>query len=443
MINPKIMILCLSVFSITQVYANQITAETARNQLKPEAMAKIKSAHIDLNSLVNNESNDLIVEFNNNTLKQNTPQSMQQIRNGIANLKLAINRRFQNDAGLTRLRDYNALALTVYRVKDRTTLVKLLNDPDVKAVYPNRLNKMNMAQSLNLIQQPQAFNNKFDGDGSSVVVADTGVDYTHADFGNCSAINTPTSNCRVIQSFDTAEEDNQMDDHGHGTNVSAIVARVAPKTKIIAIDVFNASGSARDSDILAAINWATNNAQTYNIKAINFSLGVSDQNAGICQNSYTTPFSSARAAGIIPVVASGNDGFTEGISTPACTAGAVSVGAVYDSSLGSKDWSSCTDSITSADKIICFSNSGPRLSLLAPGSIINAGGYAMSGTSQATPHVAGAIAVLRANNVSPSESIDQTIRRLQTTGTPITDPRNNLRFSRIDLMAATTGLNVN
>ena len=64
------------------------------------------------------------------------------------------------------------------------------------------------------------------------------------------------------------------------------------------------------------------------------------------------------------------------------------------------------------------------------------------GTSQATPHVAGAIALLRANSVSPTESIDQTISRLKATGKPITDSRTGLVFPRIDLLA-TNGLTVN
>ncbi len=57
--------------------------------------------------------------------------------------------------------------------------------------------------------------------------------------------------------------------------------------------------------------------------------------------------------------------------------------------------------------------------------------------------MAGAIALLRANRVSPTESIDQTISRLKTTGKPITDSRTGLVFPRIDLLAATNGLTIN
>ena len=287
-----------------------------------------------------------------------------------------------------------------------------------------------------------------------MAVLDTGVNYLHSDFG-CTAVNSPSSTCRVVYSFDSAPDDGALDDDGHGSNVSAIVSKVASKTKIIGIDVFRKVrvngqllSSAYDSDIIAGINWAVNNAKTYNIKAINLSLGVPDvKYTSQCSNSsYATAFANARAAGVVPVVASGNDAFSDGISSPACVAGAVRVGAVYDSNIGGVSWGKpvkCTDSTTAADKVACFSNGGSLVTLLAPGAMITAGGYTMGGTSQATPHVAGAIALLRANSVTPTETIDQTINRLRTTGKPITDPRTGLVFPRIDLLAATNGLTIN
>ncbi|WP_220385548.1 S8 family serine peptidase, partial [Klebsiella pneumoniae] len=105
----------------------------------------------------------------------------------------------------------------------------LLNDPNVKAVYPNRINRTTTTESLPLINQPQANTNGFTGEGSSVAVLDTGVNYLHSDFG-CTAVNTPSSTCRVVYSFDSAPDDGTLDDDGHGSNVSAIVSKVATKT---------------------------------------------------------------------------------------------------------------------------------------------------------------------------------------------------------------------
>ena len=106
--------------------------------------------------------------------------------------------------------------------------------------------------------------------------------------------------------------------------------------------------------------------------------------------------SSARAAGILSAVASGNSGNLNAISSPACGPDAISVGAVHAANLGGLSWSTCSDNATAADKVACFSCSSSFLTILAPGVMITAAGITMSGTSQATPHVAGAIAVLAA-----------------------------------------------
>ncbi|SPL72153.1 S8 family serine peptidase [Acinetobacter stercoris] len=470
----KLFILCLGALIISNTYAATNDAESAKKRLLEPAKQKIHKAQIDLNALLKNDSNDLIIEYNVGSTVS-TASGVQK-RNFIASNKQAIRSAYSGAKGLTILRDYNALPLTAYRINNRDTLVQLLNDPNIKAVYPNRINTTNTRESLPLIHQPQTVQNGFTGAGTSVVVVDTGVNYRHADFGNCTGTNTPLGatvregdrlpddTCRVSRAFDLAPDDGALDDDGHGTNVAAIVAQVAPQTKIIGIDVFRTVTSwtgeiqrgAADTDSIAAINWAVNNAQTHNIKAINLSLGTPGRSYNsICENSYTTPFANARAAGIVPVVASGNDNFSNGISSPACTAGAVSVGAVYDVDReNGLTWgpvgNQCTDRIIRADQISCFSNSGRLLTLLAPGALITAGGHTLGGTSQAAPHVAGAIALLRANDVRPldanghiandAETIDQTIARLQDNGVEITDTRNGLNFRRIDLQAATRTL---
>ncbi|MFK8984596.1 S8 family peptidase [Acinetobacter seifertii] len=449
--SKTLLLLGLSTILSTTAFALPLDSKGAKQQLNQAAKQKVFQGKIDLDALVTNESNDLIVEYN---IPSESVATGLERRSYIASNKKNLQSRFNRGVGVQVLRDYNNLPLAFYRVSNREALVDLLNDPNVKAVYPNRINRATTMESLPLINQPQANTKGFNGTGSSVAVLDTGVNYLHSDFG-CTAVNSPSSTCRVVYSFDSAPDDGALDDDGHGSNVSAIVSKVASKTKIIGIDVFRKVrvngqlvSSAYDSDIIAGINWTVNNANTYNIKAINLSLGVSGvKYTSQCSNSsYATAFANARAAGVVPVVASGNDAFPDGISSPACVAGAVRVGAVYDSNIGGVSWGKpvkCTDSTTAADKVACFSNGGSLVTLLAPGAMITAGGYTMGGTSQATPHVAGAIALLRANGVTPAETIDQTINRLRTTGKPITDPRTGLVFPRIDLLAATNGLTTN
>lgn len=441
--SKTLFLLGLCTILSTTASAVPLDAKGAKQQLNQAAKQKVFQGKINLDALVTNESNDLIVEYN---IPSESVATGLERRNYIAANKKNIQSRFNRGVGVQVLRDYNNLPIAFYRISNKEALVDLLNDPNVKAVYPNRINQATTMESLPLINQPQANTKGFNGTGSSVAVLDTGVNYLHSDFG-CTAVNSPSSTCRVVYAFDSAPDDGSLDDNGHGSNVSAIVSKVATKTKIIGIDVFR-SGSAYDSDILAGINWAVNNAKTYNIKAINLSLGIPGvKYKSECSNSsYATAFANARAAGVIPVVASGNDAFPDGISSPACVAGAVRVGAVYDSNIGGVSWGNpvkCSDPTTAADKVACFSNGGSLVTLLAPGAMITAGGYTMGGTSQATPHVAGAIALLRANSVTPTETIDQTINRLKTTGKPITDSRTGLVFPRIDLLAATNGLTVN
>ena len=140
-------------------------------------------------------------------------------------------------------------------------------------------------------------------------------------------------------------------------------------------------------------------------------------------------------AGVVPVVATGNDGYTNKVGTPSCSPDAISVGAVYDANVGGIQSSVCTDAVTAADKVTCFSNSASFVSILAPGGMIQAGGYTMAGTSQASPHVAGAVAVLA--GAFPDENPLQLKTRLVTTGVSVKDVRNGLSFPRLDLGAAT------
>lgn len=390
---------------------------------------------------------DLIVEFDDTAVEQEI--SVQKTRKGIV----------KDDAGILALRasryktlrtqvlnvlpkgesdtliGYSHLPMAFVRVHTRRALDALSQHALVKAIYINEKKYPILTQSLPLINQPSVAAAGEAGTGTTAVVVDTGVDYTRSAFGSCTAPGVPAS-CKVNYYQNIADTSTSLDANGHGTNVSAIVLGVAPGTRVAMFNVFGANTSTSDALIIQAMNWAISNQVAYHIAAINLSLGDSVNYTSPCSksNAYVTPIKNAKTAGIITVAASGNNAYTNGISSPACTPGAVSVGAVYDANVGGLQYSMCTDATTTANQITCFSNSASFLTLLAPGALITAGGYTMAGTSQATPHVVGAVAVLRA--AYPAETLTQTIARLTGTGKLITDPRNGIVTPRIDLLAA-------
>jgi subtilisin family serine protease len=336
------------------------------------------------------------------------------------------------DAERTIERDWEELPLMQVRATTLDAALAMLDRDDVLAAYDIEQYQLTDAQSFPLINQPAAAAAGDVGAGTSVAVLDTGLDYSRADFGNCTAPGVP-STCRVAYAQDFAPSDDSRDDNGHGTNVAGIVGGVAPGAKLIGLDVFT-GGGAWNTDIISAINWSIANRATYHIAALNLSLGGGSSTSPCANDAIGVALAAARTAGIAPVVASGNNGYSNAISSPGCAPAAISVGAVYDSNVGGLGYSNCSDPTTAADKITCFSNSASFLTVLAPGALITAAGYTMAGTSQATPHVAGALAVLRA--AFPGETVDQLVGRLTRTGKPITDPRNGVTKARIDVFAA-------
>ncbi|HEY2735925.1 MAG TPA: S8 family serine peptidase, partial [Polyangiales bacterium] len=339
-----------------------------------------------------------------------------------------------NDVAL--LHQYENLPLLFVRIGSLRAALELAAQPEVLRLHEDAQLQHSLTESLPLIHQPETAAAGKTGAGTAVAVLDTGCDFTRSAFGSCSAAGA--TGCKVAYAKDFASEDNSRDDNGHGTNVSAIVLGVAPSTKILALDVFDGS-SAASSTILQAIDWTIQQRSAYNIVAINLSLGGGLFTSACTSDVFASALANARAAGIVPAVASGNDASSTSIASPACVPAAIAVGAVYDSNVGGLTFPSaaCSDSSTSADKIACFSNSNALLSVLAPGAPITAGGYTMSGTSQATPHVAGALAVVRA--ALPNEALNESVARITGSGPSIVDPRNGISRHRLDLFAAVGG----
>lgn len=341
------------------------------------------------------------------------------------------------------LRDYRQLPMAFLRLRDFAALHRLLSREEVLAVYPDERLERHLAESLPLLGQPQTASIiGHSGAGSMVAILDTGVDYTRSAFGSCTSPGVPSGTCKVIHAEDIAPDDGSRDDNGHGSNVAAIALGVAPDTRIVALDVFTGA-TASSTDVIAGIDRVIQlkGAPTqYNIVALNLSLGSSTKPTLLqCTllNPYRSPILNAKAAGVLSVASSGNSAWADAIATPACTPEAISVGAVYDANVGARSWggdANCTDSATAADKIVCFSNSASNLKMLAPGALIAAAGATYSGTSQAAPHVAGAIGVLQA--AFPGDTPDQLQTRLIDSGKAITDVRNGIVKPRVDLLAA-------
>jgi subtilisin family serine protease len=437
-----VLIRSIILLSCTVVFALLSTIRIASAQAPGNVNGKAPKRAIE--ELVSGNPQDLIVVFNNKVAQKSAEELQSQegltsLHSRIikhkatkyADMKQKVLSAFAAHES-TELKSYRNLPIGFLRVHSKETLDRLLANPDVVGVYENRRERLHLAQSLPLIGQSHTASQGNLGSGMAVAVLDTGVDYTHPAFGSCTSPGVPAS-CKVAYAKDFAPGNAG----NHGTNVAGIILGVAPGAKIIDLKVFGAE-TANSTDILDAIDWVINNKTTYNIVAMNLSLGSEKHTLPVTSGEYYAAVNEARAAGILMIASSGNDGYTNSLASPAAVQGVVSVGAIYDSSMGTFNLDSprCTD-ITSADKVTCFSNGASFLTLLAPGAMITSAGITMGGTSQAAPHVAGAVAVLRA--AYPGETLDQTVVRL-TNGVMVTDNRNDIIKPRLNLQMA-LGLN--
>ncbi|TCT17556.1 thermitase [Melghiribacillus thermohalophilus] len=230
-----------------------------------------------------------------------------------------------------------------------------------------------------------------------IAIIDSGVDYTHPDL-----------DAKVIKGYDFVDNDwDPMDLNDHGTHVAGIaaaetnnsrgIAGMAPNTKMLAVRALNANGNGSLSDIADAIIYSADAGA----EVINLSLGCNCDTQTL-----EDAVNYAWNKGSVLVAAAGNNGVSTTFE-PASYANVIAVGAVDQ-----------------YDQLASFSNYGTWVDVVAPGvtiaSTIPGNGYAyMSGTSMASPHVAGLAALLASqgrNNVQIRQAIEQTADNISGTG---------------------------
>ncbi|GAB2785083.1 serine protease [Streptomyces chlorus] len=212
------------------------------------------------------------------------------------------------------------------------------------------------------------------GAGVTVYIIDTGVRISHRDFGG-----------RARHGWDFVQNDRTAQDgNGHGTHVAGIVAGktygVAKRARIVSVRVLDNAGSGTTAQVIAGIDWVTRNARKPAVA--NLSLG------GFHNAQLNAAVRASIASGVSYTVAAGNEGKAAALYSPAGVTQAITVGA--------------TDR---QDKKPAFSNHGSAVDLFAPGVTITSaaatsdtGRVAASGTSMASPHVAGAAALYLAGH---------------------------------------------
>ena len=248
-----------------------------------------------------------------------------------------------------------------------------------------------------------------------VAVIDTGVDFEHPDLNGVGGVDCTVASsggppwARTYSCSETAGTRGD-DDHYHGTHVAGTIAAldngigvvgVAPGARIWAVKVLNAQGSGYESGIVAGIDWIAGHG---GIEVANMSLGGS----GYSQAEYDA-IQNAVNNGVAFAVAAGNDNDDANNYSPAAFDNVLTVSALadFDGRVGGLGSPTCRTDVD--DTLADFSNWGAAVDIAAPGVCIlstypiEQGAYGtISGTSMASPHVAGALALLSSSTSAAS-----------------------------------------
>lgn len=283
----------------------------------------------------------------------------------------------------------------------------LRNNPRIEHINPDvKVHKLEQTTpwGITKVRAPESWPTAT-GSSIKVAVIDTGIDYNHPDLA-----------ANYKGGYDFVNGDNDpMDDEGHGTHVSGTVAAinntigvvgVAPQASIYALKVLDANGEGYISDIIAATDWAVANG----MQVINMSLGY---DGPFWLSDWEAASNNAYNAGLLLVAAAGNSG------KPSGNGNNVEQPALYESVIA-------VSAIKQDETRASFSSTGPAVELAAPGYNIlstypNNSYTSYNGTSMASPHVAGAAAVVwqagsSLTNVQLRQVLKNTARDLGAAG---------------------------
>jgi subtilisin family serine protease len=320
--------------------------------------------------------------------------------------------RGQKSAALENARSKGAEVLFVYDAALNGFAVKLpaqalnglVHNPNVKYIEADQVMSVDTAQSpatwgLDRIDQHNlplnnTYNYTVTGSGVTAYIIDTGIRISHTQFGG-----------RASSGYDFVDNDSNANDcHGHGTHVAGTVGGstygVAKGVTLKAVRVLDCSGSGTTSGVIAGINWVTSNHANGAKAVANMSLG------GSVSTSLDSAVSASIADGVVYAIAAGNSNRSACNSSPARVSSAITVGAT-----------------TSTDARASYSNYGSCLDLFAPGSSITSSWYSsdtatntISGTSMATPHVAGVAALYLQGHTATPQQVRDAIVAAATSG---------------------------
>jgi subtilisin family serine protease len=277
------------------------------------------------------------------------------------------------------------------------------------------------------------------GKGESIAVIDTGIDWNHPALGNGKL----GYGAKVRAGWNFVDNNaNYMDTDGHGTAVAGMIAAdpyiymnrryqgVAPQAQLLALKVDTGNSpnnAAMTARIRAALQWVIYYKARYNIVAVNISEGPTTPISQKATNrDYGDLLLKLSEMGVFVAAAAGNEGVSNGVDWPGADPNVIAV-----------------SSVDVNDKISVFSDTGYSLDLLAPGEAVVAPTLdsngnpiyaALSGTSFASPIVAGAAALIKMAN--PAFSTQQILATMENTGVSDTDAESGLSFERLDLFGA-------